>query len=66
LEGLDADIEYTEDKDKIILTGNQNIDAYHTGGEFVNDDIVIVRNCVGLPEGSDGIYTANVLADGVF
>jgi hypothetical protein len=25
LPGLDADIEYTEDKEKIILTGNQNI-----------------------------------------
>jgi hypothetical protein len=26
---------------------------------------VIVRICVGLPEGSDGIYTAKVLADGL-
>ena len=65
LEGLDADIEYTEDKEKIILTGNQNIDEYHTGGAFLNDDVVIVRNCVGLPEGSDGFYTVKVLADGL-
>ena len=27
-QGLDAGIVYTEDKEKIILTGNQNIDAY--------------------------------------
>ena len=26
---------------------------------------MIVRICVGLPEGSDGIYTAKVLADGL-
>jgi hypothetical protein len=45
LEGLNADIEYTEDKENIILTGNQNIDEYHTGGEFVNDDVAMVRNC---------------------
>jgi hypothetical protein len=65
LEGLDAGVVYTEDKEKIILTGNQNIDAYHSGDAFVNDDVAMVRNCVGLPEGSDGFYTAKVLTDGI-
>jgi hypothetical protein len=65
LEGLDADIVYTEDKEKIILTGNQNIHAYHSGDAFTNDDVAMVRNCVGLPEGSDGFYTVKVLTDGI-
>ena len=36
-----------------------------TGDEFINDQMVIVRNCVGLPEGSDGFYTAKVLTGGI-